>query len=240
MNYIFAGLLFLLSVASLQAQTEYVSQPSDSIKMVYTLSGTESQDSIFEVKMYKKDTLVEHFYLKDNRTIGKYKSYYDNGDRLIDGFYNKKGKAEGTWFRYHKPGNIASKLSYKDGALSGRSVFYFTNGKVREFGDFKADTYNFMISGMNVPHLVESRVGAWEFYHEGGGLKAKGEYWFDEIPLRSPQEMLEDLESMETGEFMKPWKVDLKHGKWQYWNDKGKLEKEEIYDKGELIEMVKK
>ena len=169
-------------------------------------------------------------------TVGKYKSFYDDGERLMDGFYNQQGKADGNWTRYHKGGNLASKLTYKNGALNGMAIFYYPSGKTREFGNFRSETYNFMISGMNVPHLVESRVGAWEYYHENGGLKAKGEFWFDEIPMRSPQESIDAIERMETGEFMKPWRADLKHGRWQYWDPEGKMIREEIYEKGELIE----
>jgi antitoxin component YwqK of YwqJK toxin-antitoxin module len=230
-------LLLCLQISS--AQTEYVSQVNDSIRMEYKLSNASEQDTVYERKMYKNDTLVEHLYLKNNLMIGRYYSYYDNGERLMEGFYDQNGKASGKWRRYYKGGNKASELTYDDGALNGKAIFYYPSGKLREFGHFKAESYNFMISGMNVPHLVESRVGVWEYYHESGGLKAKGEFWFDEIPMRSPQEMMDAMESMETGEFVKPWKVDLKHGKWQYWNTDGKLIKEEIYEKGELVEMIK-
>lgn len=229
------ALIFSLS-ASLFAQTEYVKRPNDSIRLEYKLSSSSDNDTVYEVKMFKYDKMVENFYLKNNLTVGKYKSYYDDGERLMEGFYSQLGKADGNWTRYHKGGNLASKLTYKNGALNGITTFYYPNGKIREFGNYRAETYNFMISGMNVPHLVESRVGTWEYYHEDGGLKAKGEFWFDEIPMRSPQEMIDAMESMETGEFVKPWKADLKHGKWQYWDTSGKLEKEEIYDKGELVE----
>ncbi len=234
-------LSFLLSLFFLyaNAQTEYVKQVNDSIRMVYKLSNTNEQDTVYERKMYKNDTLVEQLYLKNNQMVGLYYSFYDNGERLMEGLYDKKGKATGIWRRYHLGGNKASELNYVDGALNGKATFYYPNGKLKEFGHFKAERYNFMISGMNVPHLVESRVGLWEYYHKDGGIKAKGEFWFDEIPMRSPQEMMDAMESMETGEFVKPWKVDLKHGKWQYWNKAGKLIKEEIYDKGELVEMIK-
>ncbi len=225
-----------LFAASLQAQTEFISRPNDSIRLEYVLSSSSDQDTVYEVKMYKYDVMVEHFYLKNRLTVGRYKSFYDDGSRLMEGFYNQQGKAEGEWKRYHKGGNFSAKLNYKGGALNGQATYYYENGKIKETGQYRSETFNFMISGMNVPHLVESRTGVWEYYHEEGGLKARGEFWFDDIPMRSPQEMLEAIESMESGEFMKPWKADLRHGKWQYWDKKGKLVKEEIYEKGELLE----
>ena len=84
------------------AQTEYISQVNDSIRMEYKLSSVRNQDTVYERKMYKHNILVEHLYLKNNQMVGRYYSYYDNGDRLMEGFYDQKGKASGTWRRYHQ------------------------------------------------------------------------------------------------------------------------------------------
>lgn len=231
-------LSFLLLYSQLSFAQNYepvIVQESDSIRLEYTL--VNLADSTYSKKMFKNNILIESLFLRKRKRVDEYKEYYDNGTLLGEGRFDSLGKYTGEWKRYYKNKQLANVRNYSHGGLKGNSVFYYKNGNKKATGLYEHELYELHISGHSMDNLVESKMGLWTYYHPNGQKEAEGNYWFDEILLQTPEERLKEAEDIEFGDLIRPYKVDLKHGTWQYWDNNGLLQKEETYDKGELLEI---
>ncbi|MCP4441104.1 MAG: hypothetical protein GY810_19440 [Aureispira sp.] len=236
--------LFTLSLLFLFGQVAYAQPPepivvheNDSIRLEYTL--VNANDSTYSKKMFKHNILIESLFLRDRKRVNEYTEYYDNGNILGEGRFDSLGKYTSTWKRYYKDKQLANERNYSNGGLKGNSIFYYKNGNKKAEGQYDHELYELHVLGHSMDNLVESKIGLWTYYHPSGAKASEGNYWFDEILLQSPEARLEEAEDIEFGDLTRPWKVDLKHGVWQYWDNNGKLIKEETYDKGELLEIHK-
>lgn len=79
-----------------------------------------------------------------------------------------------------------------------------------------------------------------------GNFKLEENIWYAK-PVTSPQEeqreeFSEDdnefLDALEIGEYARVWKKDLKHGNWMEWDEDGMAQKVEVFNKGELVEVI--
>ncbi|MDC0230677.1 hypothetical protein OAK19_01805 [Aureispira] len=220
-------------------------QESDSIRIEYEL--VPNTDSIYERTMFKYDILIEKMYVQRRIQVGSYMEYYDDGTLMGIGEYNSKGKPDGTWMDYYPNGQITNKRIYKNGGLNGRAMFYYPSGQLKAKGSYSSENHQYIISGYSLESLAESKIGEWSTFHPNGQPETKGAYWFSKPISNSPQERkggitkknIDDyMHKVEVGEYARIWKKDLKHGPWMEWDKDGILLKKEIYNRGELVEIL--
>jgi len=65
---------------------------------------------------------------------------YDATSKVMEGTYVRNRK-NGLWIKYHKNGNVMSKVEYKNGRASGTFETYFDNGNKEETGNWKGGSY---------------------------------------------------------------------------------------------------
>src|SRR5688572_1818381 len=77
-----------------------------------------------EVRTYydqQKTKLQEVYFTSrddDEKYIGRYQRYYQNGNLMVDGTFDD-GKKSGLFTEYHENGKMARKLSYVNGLRHG-------------------------------------------------------------------------------------------------------------------------
>ena len=65
----------------------------------------------------------------DNETyVGKYRSFYENGNVMIEGNF-EDGEKSGPFTEYHENGTVARKLNYVNGVRHGAVEVYDEQGK---------------------------------------------------------------------------------------------------------------
>lgn len=230
-----ASLLLLSLCAQLmQAQYPPVVHENDSIRLEYSLVAVE--DSIYKRSMFKNDILIEVLQLKDRHPIGAYKEYYDDGTLLGTGTFNATGQQDGFWKTFHRNGRLSNRRFYNNGVLEGQTSAFYANGQLKAQGSYEAQKHHYVVARHSTRRAVESKVGAWVYFHPNGQLKEKGHYWQGKTALVTPEERQEEED--ELGEYGYYFKHDLKDGVWKVWDKEGTLIKEEIYTKGELIEVI--
>ncbi len=145
-----------------------------------------------------------------------FKEYYDGGEKLkFEGRIHKENII-GTWKTYYESGRIKSSVNYKEGKIEGETFFYYDdeNKTIRAEAFFEEDQltgnyFEFYENGAQKAKLQYSKGvaddEAW-FYYPNGKLKIEGNY-----------------------------KNGLKHGKWVYFNEKGKAIGKEKWKKGEKV-----
>ena len=82
-------------------------------------------------------TKTEHYYKDNNgRKQGSYKSYYSNGQLMVDAVY-KDNKHDGPYKSYHYNGQLEVETFYKDGKRNGPYKKYHDNGQLESDLIFK-------------------------------------------------------------------------------------------------------
>ncbi|MEC3964281.1 hypothetical protein [Flagellimonas halotolerans] len=116
---------------------------------------------------------------------GLYKSYFEDGVVKTSGQYGgyHGSLPVGEWKTYYENGNLKSLKAYSKDGYKAKWELYYPNGTIKESG-----RYNYK----------DNKEGNWEVYHPNGQLKEEGKY-----------------------------KYGNKHGKWSYYDQNGNLIKEE-------------
>jgi antitoxin component YwqK of YwqJK toxin-antitoxin module len=87
------------------------------------------------------------------------------------------------------------------------------------------------------------RVGLWREYYNNGNLKIRGHYYNCKNPILITRANIDSIQSIypalfnDSQLYFKDF-LELKSGKWQYFNEQGNLIKEEFYEKGHLVKTV--
>jgi antitoxin component YwqK of YwqJK toxin-antitoxin module len=244
MKYIVSFYFFLMANLLLAQSDKIIVEESDSIRIEYRL--LPQTDSVYERRMFKHDILIEQLHVQYKIRVGEYMEYYDDGTLLGMGEFNSKGESIGIWKAFHPNGRLSNKRSYENGGLKGEAIFYYSDGNIKAKGSYHSDMHQYIVSGYSMESLSESKVGQWIYFYPNGQMKSKGEYWFKKPVTNSPEnrkdDVLEDEESfsddLEIGEYARIWKKDLKNGEWLQWNKYGEATKMEVYNKGELVEII--
>ena len=159
----------------------------------------------------------ESFKVVDNTESkeGLFTYYYPNGKKKY--FVNfKKNLREGEAHNYFENGYINQKFSYTNGVMTGEAeIFHETTGKLEGKGTLKAGEkdgkwtyyYDDGITVEEIGHYVNGvQEGEWKSYHKNGKQKAQSTF------IKGKRE-----------------------GKRLLFDEKGNLEKTEMYKNGELI-----
>jgi len=187
----------------------------------------------FWTKKYKNGVVAYEVTFKDNKPVGDYKRYHengklnaflvydeegkwadakmydDNGKLIAEGKYNGKLK-EGLWV-YSNKGKKVAEETYKNGKKEGVSKSFFENGSISEEKHWNNDVENGVWRQYypNGKKRLETRIdngmrnSVYYLYYQNGMLEIRGKY-----------------------------KNDRMEGKWIYYDKKGKVVKETKYTKG--------
>lgn len=82
--------------------------------------------------------------------VGKWTYYHENGQRMLQGTYNKKGEREGLWTEWYDTGHKNREGNFTDDLESGKWTFWYENGFKRSQGDY----------------YKGKQVGKWTYYDE--------------------------------------------------------------------------
>ncbi len=118
----------------------------------------DTTNSITSFKYYfDNNSISTIFTMLDNEKIGKYYSYYRNGNLEIEENYKNisKGKSvkDGVWNYYFEDGKLKSSIHYNKGKKEGESKYYDETGLLRRvevienngenYSIFDGDTVNY-------------------------------------------------------------------------------------------------
>lgn len=92
--------------------------------------------------------------------IAKEVFYYPNGQRKLEGYYNKDGKKNGKWTYWREDGKLWSEGYFKEGKDDGLRKTWHENGQKHYQGRYDMGT----------------RIGTWKFWDESGKLVKEIDY----------------------------------------------------------------
>lgn len=224
------------------------------INNTYYKNGVISSTTVYN-KAGKKDGVSNKFDKNGNIVSSE---IYRNGYLLRKGIIDEKGLYQGLWEEYYLNGKMKSKGEYKNGKKYGKWQYFFSNGKLEQKGVYDS---NGLVTGEwiwyydngNLLRKEEFRKGIEDGYLEeyalDGELITKGEYFDGEkegdwiYQLNDHVEKgkyrygqrnglwlftFPDGEKSFEGSFLE----GVPEGKHKYYNEKGKLIKEENYSYG--------
>lgn len=234
--------------------------------LCFSLKSFSQKDTLLEAKEYyspqKGYTYIPCFkpslkckytyYLKDGGKIkhGERIIYFRNGKIEYITIF-KDDAAHGIAKSYFQSGKIRRKHKLNRGE-SIKSIKYFENGNIK------------WIEKYNSNSIIRFR----KTYYENGKLKSKGHYCTDYFIIRHRDlkngdhnlaaftkdniliekenhsyQMQQTIKNFYTDndddDVYFPHKAYLKDKTWKYWDEKGKLIRKEIYNKGKLLELKK-
>jgi antitoxin component YwqK of YwqJK toxin-antitoxin module/tetratricopeptide (TPR) repeat protein len=128
----------------------------------------DNDGAIYSTSVYQKGNLKELKFIDKtgkvisniSRSGGGNLVFYDaNGNKTSEGYFTKDGLRSGKSTFYYSNGKASEMASYKDGMLDGEKIVYFLNGTIAQKEQYKEDEQN----GYQVS------------YYENGQLKHEGE-----------------------------------------------------------------
>lgn len=199
-----------------------------------------------KIKVEKIDTILDildKYYallIKDKLILdGEYTRINNITGRVIFQFTYDKGIITGE-FNSFKDGILVGNQKYENNKKNGDYIYYYPNGKVKEKGKYLNDLY----------------FGEVSCYYENGNLKMKGQFENkfntvlyndktfeifivdnsgDTIDFIEPSLKRDSILDVRKINCVYPSIVQIKSGKWYYYDVTGKLIKEEFYKDGEII-----
>lgn len=168
----------------------------------------ESLDSL-------KNNIAVTYEFDDNYQTGKEIEYYSDGSTIIKNFLN--GRLYGTWEHYFEGKQLFVKGNFENNVRIGEWYIYHRNGTLRASGNYYPDMNSYSYEGNNV--LIHGKS-----YEIKDTFKLFSEKYY---------KYFKTVNSSKTYSY--PSVEYFKDGLWQYWNENGKLEKEELYNKGILL-----
>ena len=138
---------------------------------------------------------------------------YNGKKKISDGMYLNE-KRHGVWKFYNSDSIVAAEEVYDKGVPSGLWKTYYPNGALYE----------------EMPYVNGKKEGVWAQYFYDGPIKVKATYKNDMI------EGLATFYHPNGRVFISgPYVNNLKNGVWTHFNDKGIVEKKEIWQEGRLV-----
>jgi len=169
----------------------------------------------------RADVKTSEGILKDNRSSGRWKCYYDNGkvQSLIDYVpFQNRSCYNGLYKEFYKSGKTK---------LDGNYQFL---DSLECVNCFDVVTKNKIYKAELNPSI---KVGTWKEYWDNGQLKSSGQYYkgvhqtnYSSLP--NPKSYGVFTPGGLTDEY-------LKDGEWKHYNEKGELISIEFYLKGSLV-----
>jgi antitoxin component YwqK of YwqJK toxin-antitoxin module len=184
--------------------------------------------------------LIYKGFFKNNQPVGKMQRFYANGQKQADlnyiegsGYtyarlYYMNGKLVATgkyvdmkkdsiwnYFSYYSS-SLSYMETYKEGQKHGKSVKYYPEGSISEILNWQNDM----------------KHGIWKQFYEDSTLKLSASYIIDKLHDDYERWSPESLYVIKGRYIM--GKMD---GTWKFYNAEGGLERELVYDDGELLNL---
>ena len=96
----------------------------------------------------------------EDRFLRKDLFYYDNGQKRVEGEYNKDGKKDGKWTYWYEDGSKWSEGYFKNGLNHKKRTTWHESGEMHYTGTYEEG----------------ERVGVWKFFNEEGELVKEIDY----------------------------------------------------------------
>ena len=176
----------------------------------------------FDTAFYKSGAILSITPIKNGAEEGEQRWYEENGE--IRAYCNyKNGKLNGPWIEYYPTGYYKAYGWYLNGYRDSTWIENYPNKKMKSLGNYYPD----------INYLIYRQIDSIEYI-----LKVDSSYQtIDTMVYNSERlgELMKEYGEPSTRSLAFPIEIYFKTGKWQYWNEKGELKKEEIWDKGQLI-----
>ncbi|MFD1261527.1 toxin-antitoxin system YwqK family antitoxin [Entomomonas asaccharolytica] len=154
----------------------------------------------------------QSFYNEKGVLDGVIQAWYDSGILKLKGQYDN-GKKAGQWTEWHANGRVKSQVDYINNVLSGSYKKWYENGQQHTLGSYKNGLLN----------------GLWIAWGSKGEKVSEGEYSANHrIGLWT---YYAEGKKWAEGNYIN----DLQDGIWTYWKEDGSKDKEIVYQKGVKI-----
>lgn len=165
------------------------------------------------VRFDKKGKKTSELILSDQGQIARGTLYHESGKIMASGKYTNT-KKDSTWNFYSLSGILIKIENYKNGVVEGEVKNFYKNGKLKSNATF----VNGVLEGP-----------AKEFFENGNMRSSKI------IKKGKPDGPFKLYYDNKVYRIIGKYAMGKKDGKWRYYSPRLKVEKEEIYEKGNLI-----
>ena len=182
--------------------------------------------NILEENLIYRGNLAFH-QESDETVTGIVISKYENGETKEKGKY-VEGLRELEWKKFHENGKLLSTTNYNKGFKNGTFEVFFEDGKLKALGSYKNDKelFNLQCWALTCQSFFSKEEWIWLYKK----LNYTGDYEFFYFHGRWQMfHMNGRLYSM--GNFSE----GKKEGMWEYFDEEGKLNKIQIFEKDVLI-----
>lgn len=187
----------------------------------------DEDGKLFSDSYYEKGRLKDiKFYDKTGKVISSATSrngsanltFYDpNGNKTSEGYFTKEGMRSGKTTYYYKNGKPSVMAEYKEGLLNGNRIGYYKNGKISEEGNYTNDVED----GYHIS------------YHLSGKTETEG--WISEGKKQGEHVSYTDLGDLSSRTY---YLNDDEDGYTEYYHPNGKLDYDQRFEEGWVKEIV--
>ena len=123
---------------------------------------------------------------KNDRRIGDWVFYYENGTKEQSGSYDKRGQEMGLWTWYHDNGNSLREEEFTNGVENGKMVEYSRSGDIVSKGNYvegvREGPWYFSVGDeiQEGDFKAGLKDGIWKTYYPDKTLMSEGRYVDDE------------------------------------------------------------
>lgn len=161
------------------------------------------RDGIWK-EQYKDKSTRTVFQYKDGTRIGDWLGYYQDGSNMSEQHYGEQGDSIGIWKKWHKNGNLAEEQNCfqsvengfikkyridgtlefsgtcKHGALAGKQLYYFSDGKKVQHEEFtsKGQADSIYLDGPRTFFYGNGTIQKKEFWKKGQRINTWS--WYDQ------------------------------------------------------------
>jgi antitoxin component YwqK of YwqJK toxin-antitoxin module len=144
-------------------------------------------------------------------------SYFPGGKKMAVGNYLDE-KKDSLWQFYSEfTGNVVSSDTYQNGVINGESKVFYPEGELSEIQIYKDGV----------------KDGPWEQYFPDGKLKLRGSFNAGDKEGKFKAFYNSGI-PMITGQYFQ----GHQDGTWVYYDEKGTMARQEVYNKGRLISQI--
>ncbi|HTA27768.1 MAG TPA: hypothetical protein VK809_08265 [Bacteroidia bacterium] len=171
-------------------------------------------------------------------TLYDYTGKITEKGKMVNGY----GYKDSIWITYFSNGIKSSEIYYHNDRYDGKYIEYYSNGQIRDSGCYRQsfiDKKTIPITFHNTRRIdtsvseykdtSEVRIGIWKEYYEYGQLRSVGSYF----PCRFYIDIGVDTVADENGNLVvvkSGGELFFKDGLWKYYNESGKLTREELWE----------
>lgn len=235
--FLLTGLLLLCITAFTQV-SEQTTWETGAVKDAYE---TRRKNTVIYKHFSPTGILLsEGKYIK-NRREGIWKQYYTSG-KIRAVFNYKKGWEHGNQKIYAETGELISEFTYRYGMKLGKYTLYYNNGVIKEKGNYGLSSFRSYLphpppvgkgEDTELPGQASMRVGKNIEYFESGKIKCI-RFFESQYDINVSYDEPDENNQIH----IKLQKQEVPTGRWLYFDETGKIIRQETYEKGKLKEAI--